>query len=160
MTGVENVFICYSGSHKLGPVRQLQQICRAGKPPGHISTGHLDRAFVTVSLNKKSSQLQVTLVNKLPLVSFECPLSVQIHPQCPSKALQVPFKRLSSALQVHFQCLLGVLRVKKFFSFTDNGLLNSFIEFFKNFSEYVCYLTLVVDSFLRNKMSKLSSCKK
>ena len=56
-------------------------------------------------------------------------------------------KYLSSAFLVP-KCSLSALRVKKVCSITGNGLLNSFIEFFKNFSEYLFYTTLIVFYFL------------
>ena len=41
MTGVEDFFIYWSGSHNLGPGEPFQQNYRLGKPPGHISPGFL-----------------------------------------------------------------------------------------------------------------------
>ena len=43
MTGVDDFFIYWPGSHNLGLGRQSQQNYRPGEPPGHISPGHLGR---------------------------------------------------------------------------------------------------------------------
>ena len=46
------------------------------------------------------------------------------------------------------------LRVKKLCNIARNGLLNSFIEFLKTFSEYILYISLLVFFFLGNKICK------
>ena len=79
--------------------------------------------------------LTLSLLNKVS----EC-LSTQVPLECLS-TLQVPNFPLSA------------LRVKKVCKITRNELVNSFIEFFKNFSKYF-YITLIVFSYLRNKMYK------
>ena len=82
---------------------------------------------------------------------LECPSVLRVPLECPlswvplerPSSTQVPFECPSSILWVS-KCSLNAFRVKN----TGNGLLNSFIEFFKNF------LTLIVLCFLGIKMRK------
>ena len=65
----------------------------------------------------------------------------------------VPFEWPMSALWVP-KCPLSALRVKKVCSITGNGLHNSFIESFKNLSEYMFCIIVIVFCFLGNKICK------
>ena len=47
---------------------------------------------------------------------------------------------------------LSVFQVKKVWNITRNGLLNIFVEFLKTFQNPYFYITLIVFSFLGNKM--------
>ena len=69
-------------------------------------------------------------------------LSVQVPwgRKCPCSVLRVP------------KCPLTALRVEKTCDITENGLFISFIEFYKNFSKYLFYITPIVFYFLRNNM--------
>ena len=49
---------------------------------------------------------------------------------------------------------LSALRVKQVLNFTKNGLANGFIEFLKTLQNTYFYITLIVSSFLGNKMYK------
>ena len=75
MTGVERLCLYFPGRHILGPGRQLQQIYGPGKPPGRISSGHLDRLLECCDpLRQKPflSQLTFLRCNFRHLVIFEC----------------------------------------------------------------------------------------
>ena len=83
-------------------------------------------------------------------VLFEC--LIAWVPKCPS-ALRVPECILCpSAVGVSLECPWRALSVKKVCTITENVVINSFLEFLKNFSEYVFYITLIVFYFLGNKM--------
>ena len=75
------------------------------------------------------------------LMCLKC-LSVQVPwgRKCPCSVLRVP------------KCPLTALRVEKTCDITENGLFISVIEFYKNFSKYMFYITPIVFYFLRNNM--------
>ena len=104
----------------------------------------------------------------------ECPRDLRVAqcssawvPKCPSilcawvpkclSSARVPqvLECPSSALRVSLECPLSTLWVKKAYNITGTGLLNSFIEFLKTFSEYIFYIIPIFFCFLGNKMHKL-----
>ena len=116
-----------------------------------------------------------SLLNKVPWVP-KCPsggvpkcLECRVH-KYPSSVGVAQFPKCRrtymgncfecSSTQVPFECLwmsnfpLSALWAKKVCNITKNGVVNSFIEFFKTFSEYIFYITLIVFSVLGNKMCK------
>ena len=94
------------------------------------------------------------------LKCLECP-SVQVPFECPSvlSTLRVPFKCLRT-LWVTIKCPLSVQvsfegsSAKKMCKITGNGHFNNFIEFIKDFSEYMFYITGIVFCLLGSKMCK------
>ena len=64
------LFIYWPGRYSLGPGRQFQQINWPGKPPGHISPGHLDRVFQFTFICCKHVQCAVPHVENLIKVCF------------------------------------------------------------------------------------------
>ena len=76
-----------------------------------------------------------------PRVPFECPSALGVTLDCPWSDFYVPNFPLSARL------------VKNVCNITRDGLFNSFIVF-KNLSEYIFYIALIVFSFLGNKMCK------
>ena len=83
--------------------------------------------------------------------------SISLVPKCfeCSSALRVPkYTECPSTLGVTLECPLRALRVKKISNITGNGILNSFIEFFFKFSEYMFYITVIAFCFLGNKVCK------
>ena len=64
------LFIYWPGRYSLGPGRQFQQIYWPGKPPGHISPGHLDRVFQFTFICCKHVQCAVPHVENLIKVCF------------------------------------------------------------------------------------------
>ena len=92
---------------------------------------------------------------------LECK-SAHVSLECPSNSsTRVPWVSVESPMstQVSFECssskketLLEIDSIDC--NITGNRLLNSFIEFLKNFSEYVFYITVIVFCFLGNKMCK------
>ena len=125
------------------------------------------KTFVTV-------HHKMSLLNKVPRVSwvpkyllsewlsvhvpFECP-SAQIPwvPKCPKSPSNAQVRKcLSSALecplsvQFPFECF----QAKKVWNITKNGLFHIFVEFLKTFQNPYFYITLIVFSFLGNKMYK------
>ena len=75
--------------------------------------------------------------------------------ECPSAFRMPECLKCLSALWVSLECLLSALWVKKAYNITGTGLLNSFIEFLKTFSEYIFYIIPIFFCFLGNKMHKL-----
>ena len=95
-----------------------------------------------------------TLLNKVPQVPFDWPSAKE--PEC-SSALRVPER--PSVFGVPFECPispLSAIRVKKVWSITRNGLVNS-LEFLKTFQNTYSYITLIVFSFLGNKMHNFTT---
>ena len=92
-----------------------------------------------------------------PKAPFECPIasSAQVPESsvCPWSTLGVLFQ-CSGALWVPLESPLSALQVKKVCNIIWNCFLNSFIEFFETFSEYIFYIILIVFCFLGNKMCK------
>ena len=98
----------------------------------------------------------------------ECLSSFRV-PKCPSaprvpesfkclerpSALGVP-SECSSALWMPLECSLSALWVNKVCNITGNGVINSFIKFLKNFSDYIFYITLIVFSFLGKKICEFN----
>ena len=70
--------------------------------------------------------------------------------ECPWGILRVPLACPCSA-----QFSFKYFWVKEVCNTSRNGLVNRFIEFFKNFSEYIFYITIIVLSFHGNMMYKL-----
>ena len=91
---------------------------------------------------------------------LKCPSSAQVFrvskgpsgalvPKCPWVSMECPW----SALSVPNFHLRG-LRAKNVWKITRNGLVNSFIEFLKIYQNTYSYMTLIIFSFLGNKMYK------
>ena len=108
-------------------------------------------------------QKKKSLLNKVPRVSkclsaqvpFECPTAPV--PECPSSkclecpSAKVPFERFFEcpvSAQYPLECSLS----KKVWNITRNGLVNNFIEFLKTFQNIYFCITLIVFSFLGNKI--------
>ena len=85
-------------------------------------------------------------------VPLEFPWSAQIPLELRWSALWVPLQWPFS-VQVPFECSSTK---KGSHYYCENGLLHSFIEFFKSFSENMFYITRIVFCFLRNKMCNFS----
>ena len=49
MTGIENLFIYWLGTHNLGTGWHFQEIYQLEKPPGCILPGHLDTVYFFLS---------------------------------------------------------------------------------------------------------------
>ena len=97
-----------------------------------------------------SAQMPQVLASRSPWVST-----------CAWNALRVPIEWLSALWVTHEmsalwvpKCPLSALLVKKVCSITGNGLHNSFIESFKNLSEYMFCIIVIVFCFLGNKICK------
>ena len=96
-----------------------------------------------------SSTLRVPKFLRAQMPKYrECPsaLSLLRTPKCASV-----FQVLWSAFWVS-NFPLSVFQVKKVWNITRNGLLNIFVEFLKTFQNPYFYITLIVFSFLGNKM--------
>ena len=93
------------------------------------------------------------LLSKVPWVSRvpEC-LSDFWVPECPSVQVPCMCKCPSALWMSNFH--LSTLRVKQVLNITKNGLANGFIEFLKTLQNTYFYITLIVSSFLGNKMYK------
>ena len=114
--------------------------------------------FYFESIFSKNSSSLLDKVPQVPTCSSiaqvaEC-LTTQVSwvPKC-SSSTQALFE-CASALSVLYEYPLSALRVNKVCNITGSGLLCVFIEFLKNHSEYIFCITLIVDCFLKNKMSK------
>ena len=80
----------------------------------------------------------------------ECFLSVWLR-ECPSARVLFECPSVFCA-QVPLECPWRALSVKKVCTITENVVINSFLEFLKNFSEYIFYITLILFYILGNKM--------
>ena len=116
---------------------------------------------LNVWMSKCPSSAQGAQISWVPWMLWvpKC-LSTLRVPEC----LKCSSAWVSSVLKCPWSALLvsnlplHALRVKMVWNITGNGLVNSFTEFFKNFSKYKYFIVLFALFFLRIKKAVVQKC--